>query len=87
MTKPDDIPQDVLERAARKMLQIARPNGGGDWRDLAPLDPYTFSQVWINRKGWEAPQLVDPNRLDPMMNAVGLEWQPAHADAERDTVH
>ena len=45
MTKPDDIPQDVLERAARKMLQIARPNGGGDWRDLAPLARVALAEL------------------------------------------
>jgi hypothetical protein len=31
---------------------------------------------------WEAPKLVHPKRLDPMMNAFGLQWQPARIEAQ-----
>ena len=53
----------------------------GDYR--LPLDPYAFDRVWINREGWESPEVVDPRILDPMMNVVGLMWKPAPALPKR----
>lgn len=70
------------QRARRQRLDQAYANGWKDWippytntLDRAGL-PYDYPRVWIWRLEWEFPSEVDPNGLDPAMNAVGLLWKP-----------
>lgn len=57
------------------MAQVAR------WRPY--LDPYRVANdypinhkaIWLMRDGWERPMLSSLGE-HPMMNAVGLYWQP-----------
>ena len=39
--------------------------------------PRQHSSIWIWREGWSAPQLTSNDKLNPMMNVVGLKWKPA----------
>jgi hypothetical protein len=39
--------------------------------------PRDHAWIWINRVGWEKPDKVEPSRMDPQMNVMGLYWMPA----------
>jgi hypothetical protein len=39
-----------------------------------PANPYAHTDVWIMRDGWEEPQQVNPQKLDPLMNVADLYW-------------
>lgn len=43
------------------------------WAD----SPYSRDEVKIVRDDWQDPVTVDPNRLHPMMNVIGLYWRPS----------
>ena len=39
--------------------------------------PSNHRLFWIWRDGWDEPQLTTYEDMNPMMNIMGLMWQPA----------
>lgn len=68
------------QRARRAKQAQAYANGWRPWTEQFPSGqwrtPYSYERVWIWRLDWEFPSDVDPKRLDPAMNVMGLLWKP-----------
>lgn len=47
----------------------------GGWRRWDRQPPYDTPAVQVMRMGWDGPDTIQPNDINPIMNISGLYWR------------
>lgn len=66
------------------MPELSYATGWYPWNPQSPIElghrPYNYERVEICRAEYDAPQVVDPHSLHPIMNVADLWWRPVMPD-------